>query len=69
MHPRHSCRWEDNIRMNIREVGWYGGDWMHVAQCRDHWQAFVNTLMNLQVGSYEHSNECLGAIKGREFHN
>jgi hypothetical protein len=32
---RHRCRWEDNIRMDIREKGWEGVDWMHMAQDRD----------------------------------
>jgi hypothetical protein len=31
--PRH--RWEDNIRMDLREIVWEGGDWMHLAQYRD----------------------------------
>jgi hypothetical protein len=42
-------RWEDNIRMYLREIGWEGVDWIHVAQDRDHWKAFVNTVMNLCV--------------------
>jgi hypothetical protein len=41
------CRWEDNIRMNLRDMGWKGVDWMHLAQCRDQWQALVNMVMNL----------------------
>jgi hypothetical protein len=35
--------------MDPREVGWEGEDWMHLAQNRDHWQAVVNTIMNLRV--------------------
>jgi hypothetical protein len=31
--PRH--RWEDNIRMDVREIGWEGVDWMHLTQGRD----------------------------------
>jgi hypothetical protein len=31
-------RWEDNIRMDLREVGWEGADWMHLAQVRDQWR-------------------------------
>jgi hypothetical protein len=42
-------RWEDNIRMNLREVWWEGVDWMHLAQYRDQWRAVVNTVMNLRV--------------------
>jgi len=44
--PRH--RWEDNIKMDLREVGG-GGDWMELAQDRDRWRALVNTVMNLRV--------------------
>jgi hypothetical protein len=45
--PRHS--WEDNIRMNPREIGWVFVDWIDPVQKRDQWQALVNTVMNLQV--------------------
>ena len=41
-------RWEDNIKMVLREVGG-GGDWMELAQDRDRWRALVNTVMNLRV--------------------
>ena len=40
--------WEDNIKMDLREVGG-GGDWMELAQDGDRWRAFVNTVMNLRV--------------------
>ena len=39
-------RWEDNIKMDLREVGG-GGDWM--AQDRERWRALVNTVMNFRV--------------------
>jgi hypothetical protein len=45
--PRH--RWEDNIKMDKREIGWGGMDWIDLAQNRDQWKALVNTVMNLQV--------------------
>jgi len=45
--PRH--RWEGNIRMDHREIGWKVVDWMHLAQGRAQWGAFVNKVMNLQV--------------------
>jgi hypothetical protein len=45
--PRH--RWEDNIRMDLREVGWEGVDWMHLAQDRNQWQTLVSAVMKLQV--------------------
>jgi hypothetical protein len=42
-------RWEDNIRMDLREIEWGGIDWIDVAQDRDRWRALVNTLVNLRV--------------------
>jgi hypothetical protein len=44
--PRH--RWEDNIKMDLQDVGW-GVDWIQLAQDRDRWRAVVNVVMNLQV--------------------
>ena len=41
-------RWEDNIKMDLWEVGG-GGDWMELAQDGDRWRALVNTVMNLRV--------------------
>jgi hypothetical protein len=46
---RPRCRWEDNTRMGLREIGWGGMDWIGMAEDRDQWRAFVNTVMNLQV--------------------
>jgi hypothetical protein len=43
------CRWEDNIKMDFREIGWGGMDCIDVAQDRDRWRALVNTVMNLRV--------------------
>jgi len=42
-------RWEDNIKMNLQEVGCVGMDWIEVAQDRDRWWALVNAVMNLRV--------------------
>ena len=42
-------RWEDNIRMDLREVGCGFVDWMELAQDRDRWRALVSAVMNLQV--------------------
>jgi hypothetical protein len=42
-------RWVDNIKMDLREIGWYAMDWIDVAQDRDQWRALVNTVMNLRV--------------------
>ena len=41
-------RWEDNIKMDLQEVGG-GRDWMELAQDRDRWWALVNTVMNLRL--------------------
>jgi hypothetical protein len=43
------CRWEDNIKMDLQEVGCAGMDWIALAQDRDRWQALVNAVMNLRV--------------------
>ena len=42
-------RWEDNIKMDLQEVGGGCGDWMELAQGRDRWRALVSTVMNLWV--------------------
>jgi hypothetical protein len=42
-------RWEDNIKMNLREIGIDGANWIQLAQDRVQWQACVNTVMNLRV--------------------
>jgi len=42
-------RWEDNIKMDLREVGCGGEDWMELAQDRDRWRALVNMVMKFQV--------------------
>ena len=45
--PRH--RWEDNIKMDLEEVGRGCGDWIELAQDRDGWWALVSTVMNFRV--------------------
>jgi hypothetical protein len=42
-------RWEDNIKMDVEEVGGGRGDWMELAQDRDRWRALVSTLKKLRV--------------------
>jgi hypothetical protein len=42
-------RWEDNIKMDIREVGWGGIDLIDLAENRDRWRVLVNAVMNLRV--------------------
>jgi hypothetical protein len=46
---RPRCRWVDNIKMDLREIGWDGVDWIDMAQGRDQWRVLVNTLLNLRV--------------------
>jgi hypothetical protein len=46
---RPRCRWEDEIRMDLREIGWGSVDWIQLAQHRDRWRALVSTVMNLRV--------------------
>jgi hypothetical protein len=45
--PRH--RWEDNIKMDLLEVGFGGLDWIDFAEVRDKWRALMNAVMNLRV--------------------
>jgi hypothetical protein len=45
--PRH--KWVDNIKMDLREIGWDGMDWIELAQDRNQWRALVNTVTNLRV--------------------
>ena len=44
--PRH--RWEDNIKMDLQEVGCEGMEWIGLSQDRDRWRALVNAVMNLR---------------------
>jgi hypothetical protein len=42
-------RWVNNIKTDLREIGWDGMDWIGLTQERDRWRALVNTVMNLRV--------------------
>jgi hypothetical protein len=42
-------RWEDNIKMDLGEIGFGDVDWIHLVQERYRWRAVVNTVMNLRV--------------------
>jgi hypothetical protein len=42
-------RWVDNIKMDLRETGWYGVEWIDMAQDMDPWRALVNTVLDLWV--------------------
>ena len=46
---RPRCRWEDNIKMDLQEVGRGCGEWMELAKDRDRWWALVSTVMNFPV--------------------
>jgi hypothetical protein len=46
---RPRCRWEDNSKLELREIGIDGSNWIRLAQDRVQWRAFVSTVMNLQV--------------------
>jgi hypothetical protein len=42
-------KWEDNIRMNLKEIGWVGMDWIDLAEVIEEWRALVSTVMNFRV--------------------
>jgi hypothetical protein len=46
-NTRHT--WDDNIKMDFREIEWGGVDWINLARDRDQWRTVVNTAMNLLV--------------------
>jgi hypothetical protein len=46
---RPKRRWEDNIKMDLREIGIDGTNWIRLAGDRVQWRGFVNTVMNLRV--------------------
>jgi hypothetical protein len=43
--------WVDNIKMDLRKIGWSSMNWIDLAQDRDQWRALVNAIMNLRVSS------------------
>ena len=47
VRPRR--RWEDNIKIDLQDVGCGGIEWIELAQVRDRWQALINAVMNLHV--------------------
>jgi hypothetical protein len=46
---RPRCWWVGNIKINLREIGWGGMDWIYLAQDRDKWRAIVNAVMDLRI--------------------
>jgi hypothetical protein len=45
---KETTRWVDNMKIDLRGVGWDGMDWIDLAVDRDQWRALVNTVMNLR---------------------
>jgi hypothetical protein len=70
---RHRCRWEDNIRMDHKEIGWEGVDWVYLAQDTDQWWTVVKVVMNLQVpenaGSFLNSCVIISLTRRTLFHD
>jgi hypothetical protein len=46
---RSRCKWVNNIKMDLREIGWEGVNWIDMAQDGNQWWALVNTVLNLRV--------------------
>jgi hypothetical protein len=46
---KHSCRWEDNIKMDLQELKRADMGWIHLVQYKNKWRRLVNTVMNVQV--------------------
>jgi hypothetical protein len=46
---RYRRRWEDNVKMNLGEIGWSDMEWIDLAKDRNQWRALVNTIMNFRV--------------------
>jgi hypothetical protein len=57
---RSRSGWEDNIKIDVQEVGWEDVDWCNVAEDVDKWQAGLNVVLNVgqMAGWFEHSAEC-----------
>ena len=53
---RPRLKWEDNVNMDLQEVGGGCGDWMELSQDRDSWRALVSTVMNLGVPKMRRSS-------------
>jgi hypothetical protein len=46
---RPRCKWENIVKLDLREIGWNGMDWIHLSQDRDSWRVVVNMVMKLQI--------------------
>jgi hypothetical protein len=49
LQRRPRSKWEDNIKMDLREIGWCGMGWIDLAYDRDQWRALMNTVMELRI--------------------
>jgi hypothetical protein len=51
---RPRCRWEDGLKMDLREIGWECVEWIHLALDWGRWRVLVNAVMNLRVLAPRH---------------
>jgi len=42
-------RWDNNVKMNLKEIGWKDMDWIDIVQDRENWQVLVNTVLKLDI--------------------
>jgi hypothetical protein len=49
---RHGCKWDYNIKMDLKEIGFEGVAWINLAPNRDQWRASVNTILKFEVGNF-----------------
>jgi hypothetical protein len=65
-------RWMDNVKMDLREIGWGDMDWIDLAQDRDQWRALANTVMNLRIpqnfGNFLNSRTTGGFSRRAQLH-
>jgi hypothetical protein len=61
---RPRFRWEDNIKMDLQEVGCGGMDWIELAQDRDRWRVLVNAVMNFGKAKGKHTHYRLCRPRG-----
>jgi hypothetical protein len=57
---RPRSRWQDRIKMDLREIGWGGVEWIHLARDRGRWWAVLNAVMNLRVLAPRSELTCQG---------